>query len=73
MKFKCKYLLLIFCIYCIIGMFINEVSLNFISDSSSVLVINWVMIWVNKDVNEKLKFKGSYLVVKNILFILFII
>lgn len=52
-------------------MFINEVSLNFISDSSSVLVINWVMIRVNKDVNEKLKFKGSYLVVKNILFILY--
>lgn len=54
-------------------MFINEINLNFISDSNSVLVINWVMIRVNKDVNEKLKFKGSYLVVKNILFILFII
>lgn len=51
----------------------NEASSNSTSDSSPAPVINWAMIRANKDANEKLKFKGSHSVVKNILPILFII
>lgn len=61
------------CIHCITGMSTNEASSNSTSDSSPAPVINWAMIRANKDANEKLKFKGSHSVVKNILLILFII